>query len=310
LRKKRILLVAIDSKYPNLALAKVKKHFYDHNFLVGENYKKLTQKVEAIYVSCLFTWNLDKALAWKKYDCPVYLGGSGISLTSKLPEEIDLIKPRINWGYTSRGCIRRCPWCSVHIREGSFKVVGDLLDLWDGSSKEISLLDNNILADPDHFNKISWQAITYRIRLNFFQGLDFRLINRSVARTLQATPHSRLRLSFDEPKNYDQVDYCITELEKVGIRQNTWFVLVGFNTTFEEDLYRINFLRRRGQKVYLARYDFIRTPQNILLARWTQSFKYFAKLTFTEFIRLPQNRLARLRAGINFPSIFPGFPEL
>ncbi len=296
--KKRILLIAVDSKYPNLALAKIKTYYEGKNYTVVENYKRLTQRVEMVFVSCLFTWNLEKALAWKKCKSPVVLGGSGISLTSKLPPEIEKIKPHINWGYTTRGCIRRCPWCSVHIREGSLRVIGDLLDLWDGESKEISLLDNNILADPDHFRKISWQAITHRIRINFFQGLDFRLIDRTVARILASMQHSRLRLSFDEPKNYDQVDRCIAELAREGIRYNTWFVLTNYNTAFKEDLDRINFLRRKKQSVYLARYDYRRTPQNILLARWTQSFVYFHKLSFKEFLALPQNKLARKRAGL------------
>jgi len=298
LKRKRILLIAVDSKYPNLALSKIKTYYEGRGCEVVENYKRLTQKVDKIYVSCLFTWNLDKALTWLKCKSPVILGGSGVNVFSRLPEEIEKVKPRINWGYTSRGCIRQCPWCSVHTREGSFKVVGDLLDLWDGSGKEISLLDNNILADPDHFSKICWQARIYRIRINFFQGLDFRLINRSTAMILKQTPHSRLRLSFDEPKNYDGVDRCISELEKVGIRYNTWFVLTNYNTTFKQDLDRINFLRRKNQKVYLARYDFRRTPKNILLARWTQSFKYFDKLSFPEFLSLPANRSARKRARL------------
>ncbi len=296
--KKRILLIAVDSKYPNLALAKIKTYYEGRGYEVVENYKKITQRVDKIYVSCLFTWNLKAALAWKKYKAPCEIGGSGISLTSKLPDEIENIKPRINWGYTTRGCVRRCPWCSVHIREGSLKVVGDLLDLWDGSAKEIALLDNNILADPDHFAKICWQALRCGIRINFFQGLDFRLIDRTAARILAAMQHTRLRLSFDEPKNYDQVDRCISELAAAGIRYNTWFVLTNYNTTFKEDLDRINFLRRKKQSVYLARYDYRRTPQNILLARWTQSFVYFHKLSFKEFLLLPQNKLARKRAGL------------
>lgn len=295
---RKILTVALDSKYPNLALAKVKAFYELKGYTVFENWKKLNHQVDAVYVSCLFSWNLAAALKWLRSPCPVFLGGSGVSLTSKLPEEIEKIKPHINWGYTSRGCIRRCPWCSVHFREGEFKPVGDLLDLWDGTSKLITLLDNNILADDVHFQKVAWQSLKYKLRLHFFQGLDYRLITRTTAKILQTISHERLRFSFDEPKNYDGVDHCCNELERVGINQNTWFVLTDFNTTFKEDLDRINFLRRRRQKVYLARYDFKRTPQNILLARWTQSFKYFYKLTFDEFLCLPENKSSRMRAGL------------
>lgn len=298
MRKKRILTVAIESRLPNLALAKIRTYYERRGYEVVQNYKRLTQRVEKVYVSCLFSWNLGKALTWLKCKYPVSLGGSGVSIYSKLPPEVEIIKPRINWGFTTRGCIRRCQWCSVHVREGQFRVTGDLLDLWDGESKKVTLLDNNILASPEQFQHVCWQARIHDIKIHFSQGLDYRLLDRSAALVLRDTRRERLWFSFDEPKNYDGVDKCISELEAVGIRQSMWFVLVGFNTTFEEDLKRINFLRRRKQHVYLTRYNFLRTPQNVLLARWTQGFKYFRKLSFSEFLSLPQNRSARKRASL------------
>lgn len=287
--KKRILTVAIDGKRPNLALAKVKSYYEKKGYLVVEDYKKLTQKVEKIYISCLFDWNREKVLPWLKSDCPVVVGGSGWKESRNLPGEIEKECPRINYGYTSRGCPRRCPWCSVWKREGKFRPVHKLLDLWDGSSKDITLLDNNILADDYHFHQVCWDAYRHGIRLHFYQGLDYRFINLSVANSLAMIRHRRYRFSFDEPKNFEKVDEAITWLSRAGISLSQWFVLVGYNTTLKEDLARINFLRRRGQLVYLARYDYTRAPEYIPLARWTQNPKFFAKMTFFDFLKRPEN---------------------
>ena len=58
------LLVNIDSKIPNLALAKIEKYHQDR----GDNilwdlpiYKSIA---DMIYVSCLFTWNRSACLEW------------------------------------------------------------------------------------------------------------------------------------------------------------------------------------------------------------------------------------------------------
>ena len=287
--KRRILTVAIDGKRPNLALEKVKSYYERKGYTVVEDYKQLTQKVEKIFISCLFDWNRHKVEPWLKSNCPVVVGGSGWEENSKLPAEIEKECPQINYGYTSRGCPRRCPWCSVWKREGNFKPVHKLLDLWDGKAKDITLLDNNILACPGHFHQVCWDAYRHGIRLHFYQGLDYRFVTRSVASSLGMIRHKRYRFSFDEPKNFEGVDKCISLLSDAGIRLCQWFVLVGFNTSLKEDLARINFLRRRKQLVYLARYNFTRAREYIPLARWTQNPRAFTTMTFPEFLNLPEN---------------------
>ena len=289
-KKKRILTVAIDGKRPNLALEKIKSYYEKKGYVVVEDYKNLTQKVEKIYISCLFSWNRHKVLPWLKSNCPVVVGGSGWEESSSLPPEIEKEGPRINYGYTSRGCPRRCGWCSVWKREGDFKPVHKLLDLWDHKSRDITLLDNNILADQEHFHQVCWDAYRCRIRLHFYQGLDYRFVDRAIASSLGMIRHKRYRFSFDEPKNFDKVDRCISLLADAGIRICQWFVLVGFNTSLKDDLSRIDFLRQRKQLVYLARYNFTRAAEYIPLARWTQNPRAFVKMTFKEFLNLPENR--------------------
>ena len=283
------MTVSIDGKRPNLALEKVRTYYERLGYEVVEDYKKLTQKVEKIFISCLFDWNRKKVEPWLRCGVPVEVGGSGWSEGSRLPPEIEKECPRINYGYTSRGCPRRCPWCSVHKREGDWAAVHKLLDLWDGRSKDITLLDNNILADEKHFHRVCWDAYRHGIRLHFYQGLDYRFVNRAVACSLGMIRHKRLRFSFDEPKGWDAVDTALDHLSDAGIHRSQWFVLVGYNTTLKEDIDRINFLRKRGQLVYLARYNFTRDPSYIPLARWTQCPRFFSKMTFWDFLNRPEN---------------------
>jgi len=297
--KKRILTVAVDGKRPNLALAKVKSYYEKKGYIVVEDYKKLTQKVEKIYISCLFSWNRSKVLPWLDCKTKVIVGGSGWNEKSRLRPEIEKECPKINYGYTTRGCPRRCGWCSVWRREGELHRVHQLTDLWDGRSKDITLLDNNILADEDWFHHVAWDAYARGIRLHFYQGLDYRFVNRAVASSLAMIRHRRYRFSFDEPKNYDGVDKCISLLADAGIRTCQWFVLVGYNTTLKEDLSRINFLRRRGQLVYLARYNYTREKKYIPLARWTQHPAFFRKMTFPEFMARPENLKYRRSYGLH-----------
>ncbi|MBA7632384.1 hypothetical protein ES703_39930 [subsurface metagenome] len=125
---------------------------------------------DKIYCSSIFTFT-DKS-----YFIPdMIYGGSGFNLTTKLPKEIEKIKPHLNFGFTTRGCNRNCKWCVVPKKEGEIKIVGDLSDLWDSKSREIKLLDNNILFVPDHFKMICEQAIKNDLIIDFNQGLDARL---------------------------------------------------------------------------------------------------------------------------------------
>jgi radical SAM superfamily enzyme YgiQ (UPF0313 family) len=59
-------------------------------------------------------------------------------------------------GYATRGCIRECPFCAVHIIEPNFckytsieKQVIDIKSNY-GEKKHLLLLDNNVLASDDH----------------------------------------------------------------------------------------------------------------------------------------------------------------
>lgn len=284
----KVLLHSIDSKKPNLALEKIAKHHRDRGDVVLWNYPLYNSIADTIYVSCIFDWNKSLCDDFKSfYPDKVICGGSGYNLFKNLPAEIDKVKPRINWGFTTRGCIRACPWCIVPKKEGGIKAVGDLLDLWDGKARKITLLDNNILALPEHFINICKQAKEYKLKLDFNQGLDARLLTDELACYLSSISHDEYKFAFDTPNMKDVVVRAIRTLRKHNIKRSTWFVLVGFGTTFQQDIDRLNYLRGNDQNACVMRYNYCKDRKYIALAQWANQHNIFHGMTFRQFLNHP-----------------------
>lgn len=276
----RVAIINIDSKIPNLALKKVEKYHLDRRDQVIWNPLPLwEQTADKVYVSCVFSENREAAEAWEDR---AEIGGSGYDIKRQLPPEIESVRPRINMGVTTRGCIRHCPFCIVPEKEGRFRVVGDLYDLWDGKSKDITILDNNILADPKHFAYVCKQSIYPKIRLDFNQGLDHRLLTPEICNLLTKIRHKEYRFAWDFPGGVDAVEKALDMLREAGIKRSMWYILVGFNTAFKEDLMRLNFLREHGQTAFVMRYT--KNRGNLLLGRWANRHAWFKALNFWQFL--------------------------
>lgn len=84
-----------------------------------------------------------------------------LPLDYSILDEIDYEYPMSNayYGYTTRGCIRKCPFCAVSILEPHFLPYISLCERVDvvkekyGEQKDLLLMDNNILASP-YFEQI------------------------------------------------------------------------------------------------------------------------------------------------------------
>lgn len=243
------------------------------------------QKYDRIYCSSIFTWSARPAIPEG-----TLTGGTGFDIRCRLPEDIEEIKPHKNHGFTSRGCIRKCGFCLVPAKEGTIRKVGSLLDLWDGGSENVTVYDNNILALPEHFVDVCHQAQQKRIKVDFNQGLDHRLLSAEIVSNLKQTPHhGQYRFAFDSPAFYPTVKEAVDLLIDNGIRYSTWYVLVGFNTTFIEDLERVYFLRDRRQTVFVQRYNRSQDKRLIALSRWANNRAWFFSMRFSEFLARPEN---------------------
>ena len=195
-----------------------------------------------------------------------------------LPKEIEHICPdyglypqyKYAVGFLTRGCPRNCGFCVVGKKEGlCSRQVADLSDFWRGQ-KEIKLLDPNILACKDH-ERLLIQLAEIGVRVDFTQGLDVRLTNPDNIRLLNSIKTSMIHFAWDNPKE-DLTQYFKQFLTLTNIkseRNRSVYVLTNFNSTLDEDLYRIYTLRDLGYNPYVMIYQKETAPREIRrLQRW------------------------------------------
>lgn len=190
-------------------------------------------------------------------------GGSGIDLTTELPPEVEACRPDFSlWGIdyalglTTRGCIRRCPFCVVPRKEGKLRVVAELDDVWQGES-HLRLLDANLTGVPEHFERLLIQLAGRGICVDFNQGLDARLLTSDQARLLRKVKlWKALHLAFDHPSEEEDVRRAVRLLHEAGhpLTHLMFYVLTGFDTTQQEDIHRIEVLRSLGVRPYVMRF--------------------------------------------------------
>ena len=284
----KIGLYNLQPQFINIALEKIRKYYGERGDEVSDCSPLEGGQFDQVYCSSIFEWTSQKYVAPN-----MITGGTGFDLTTKLPPEIEGVNIYKNIGFTTRGCIRDCKFCVVRRKEGVVKAVGDLYDLWDRISHRITLLDNNILALKSHFAMICGQAREENIELDFNQGLDHRLLTSEVVELLKSIRHHEYRFAFDSPLMIDSVGDAITLLQSQGISRCSWYVLCGFDTTFEEDLFRLNYLRERNQNAYVQRYRRNGTKEDkrlTALARWGNQHRIFQAMTWPEFLAHPDNK--------------------
>lgn len=287
----KVLLLNIDSKLPNIALNKVAMYYQNEN-VVWDNWLEMPY-ADKVFASCIFQEkeSSEKVEQVKGLRPDAVVGGTGYDYTIKLPPEIDAMKPKLNYGFTTRGCIRRCKFCFVPKSEGAIRVTGDIYDIWDGVSKEITLLDNNILALPEHFAMICEQIRKEKLTVDFNQGLDHRLLTEPIIQDMKSIRHKEYRFAFDHISYRPTVERAINLLQAHGINRCSWYVLVGFDSTFHEDLERLNILREHNQIAYVQRYS--NSPRLVALARWANQHHIYRGMTWEQFLSHKDNKRYR-----------------
>jgi len=282
----KILLIDIDSKIPNFALKKIEKYHLDKGDEVIWNNELFINSVDKTYVSCIFTKNKYKC---RDFEGRAEIGGSGYDIYKKLPKEIEIVKPHINLGFTTRGCIRKCPFCIVWKSEGNIKVEADLYDIWNGKAKSVVFLDNNATALKEHLILVLKQLQKEKIQGEYNQGLDIRLLNNEIAKELKKTKLSELWFAWDNIKNQPLIEQGISILKKAKIKSFRFYVLVGFNSTFEEDLYRFRTLKNIAikEKLFIRPYcmrfeDKYYDDKYIKLAQWVNMPWLFMKMDYPQ----------------------------
>jgi hypothetical protein len=296
---KSVNLIQVDGKWANLALMKLSAYHKAKGDLVRLN----GLNGDIVYISCIFTRNRAKALGiaefYRALGAIVDVGGSGVNLDKKLPEEVENMQPDFelynldySLGFSSRGCIRNCEPCVVPRKEGKIYEVG----LGWIRHKRVKLLDNNFTASPKVKEKLRFFA-QEDLEVCFTQGLDARLVTGELADLLcevNARNNSWKRrcyyFAFDYPDLESVIEKKIALLIEHGIPAycQAYYVLCGFNTTHEQDKHRIDFLHSRGCLAFVMKYQnpftgkSLRDPWLDKLANWVNQ-RYYKVCEFKDF---------------------------
>lgn len=228
MRDCRILLIDLDSTIPNLALMKISAYWKANGATVSFNQSDPTH----IYISCIFKMNRHLADSCARLHSCIYpnaiidIGGPGYSLSKVLPNEIESmnpdysIYPKIDYamGFTTRGCIRHCPFCIVPIKEGKLKRNTPIEQIYEPRFKQIKLLDNNILADMENFRNVVKFCSDHKLKVDFSQGLDARLLTEESAILLSTVkPMHNWVFAFDSLNYKAHVLKAVDLLKDAGI---------------------------------------------------------------------------------------------
>ena len=216
-------LIDVDGKLPNLALMKISNYYKS----MGEQVEFVRpdsrkHEYDKIYASSIFTKSkteCQKLLEY--YEDRIEIGGTGWNIEKRLPKEIESMNPDYDlytadmiylnikgimtkerkWekaqqivnaglGFTSRGCVRKCPFCFVPKKEGEFRQDQEIKDIINPRSNVIILHDNNLTADPNCIEKLH-EIRDRNLIVDINQGCDVRLMTPEIAQAMSEVHHLR-----------------------------------------------------------------------------------------------------------------------
>lgn len=308
----RIGLIDVDShNFPNLALMKLSAWHKSKGDIVEWYSPMFSGHLDRVYMSKVFSFTPDYEYFVDADE--VIRGGSGycISLTDGketyntekdncLPPEVEHVYPDYSlypqltketaYGYLTRGCPRNCAFCHTTQKDGRRSVkVADLGEFWNGQ-KEVVLLDQNILACRDHLELLD-QLIESGARVEFNGGLDIRMINNQNIEKIKRLKLKCIHFAFDRWQDRDIIEPRLRLFaERTGYNKDKGrvmvYILTNFDTTLEQDIYRIQLCRELKFSPYPMIYDKAHAdPVYKKLQRWCNNFIFWKCPTFEEYKR-------------------------
>lgn len=299
----KIGLIDVDGhNFPNLALMRISAYHKSQGDEVEWCFPMYHYDI--VYQSKVFSDAYSPDIQWMPNADKIIKGGTGYQIhlvdgkevydkesDTQLPAEVEKmfpdysIYPQFDFAVsmTSRGCPRGCSFCHVAAKEGKrSKKVANVSDFWDYSrfsQKKIMVLDPNITACCEkrdlfaQYKNCSYEDKSGTVRkplIDFTQGLDIRLLNEQDIDDINEMNIATLHFAWDNPK--DNLEGKFAEFAKRFRRKSnigTVYCLTNFNSTMEENLYRIYTLRDLGYDPYVMVYNKPEAPREIRhLQRW------------------------------------------
>ena len=254
-----------------------------------------SQGDEVGYYSPLFHDSYDRIYAFSIFDFTpkeyvtedMITGGTGFNPAIKLPEEIEAasydwsLYPDCDFSiqWYSRGCFRDCPFCVVPQKEGGIRPV-EPKNL-NPNGKYVKVTDNNFFANPEWRDAIKrLQALNQPVE--FHQGIDLRILTDEMVGALQSLPrYKQIRFAWDNPRE-DLRPKIRWLTERIRPYKLMCYVLIGYWSTPDEDLYRVEELRKLGVDPFVMPYD-KHNPYQADFARWVNFKAIWKSVPWSEY---------------------------
>lgn len=229
------------------------------------------------YASVLFEKNRKLFIA-DEYGGPAF---NGKHLTLNIKPDYDLYPNNdFSLGYTFRPCFKKCPFCKVPKMTHPDTKHHSIWEFHDPKFKKICLLNNNTFFDKqwmETFDEI-WDAGLSVVDEN---GYDLRLLDDEKASALKRTRFdNKLHFAWDRIEDEIKIRHGLQTLKNHNINNTHIYVLIGFDTTREEDLHRCQVLIDYGHDPYIMPYK--RTRKLLDFQRFINTFMWRKYKTIKE----------------------------
>jgi len=213
-----------------------------------------------LYASIIFTWKVNEVISLiKNQKRKAIVGGPGAILMSSHFDNIAEVRTHLDFiepvtlhnpfaTFTTRGCVNNCKFCAVPKIEGKFKEISNFIP-------RPIICDNNFLvSSKKHFNKVidSLKQMPY---VDFNQGLEAKYFTSAKADRIAELKNVKIRFAFDVIEDEKFIIDAINLAKKKGFKKISCYVLIGFNDTPSDALYRAKLLRKLNIYVYCMRYQ-------------------------------------------------------
>lgn len=277
----KIALYNLEPHIFNVAMMKVSQYHKQKGDIVEVYNPFQKEDYDKIYAFSIFDFT-DKSYVTKDMIC----GGTGFDISVRLPEEIDncdydySIFPQCDYSmiWFSKGCIRNCKWCVVRRKEGIIQSV--IPKNLNSKGQHIKVMDNNFFANPKWREAIK-QLQEWKQPVDF-QGVDVRLLDEEKCKALNSLKHyKQIHIAWDDPEQ-DLLPKLKEVIKWIKPYKLMCYVLIGYNSTEEQDIHRIESLRSLKidpfvmpfNKQYRYQKDF---------ARWVNHKAIFRKVAWKDY---------------------------
>jgi hypothetical protein len=259
----KINILTPDSKKANLAAMKISAWHKSNGDDVMLNFQ--LRKADFTYASVLFKWTADPIAN--------LVGGSKYP-DRKLDPEIDKMFPDYSLyphldhsiGYTYKACPRTCEFCVVPKQDNDTEHYS-IWDFHDPKFKKIKLMNNNTFADLN-WRETFKEIIEAGLTVVDESGFDLRLMNGEQVNWLQKIKFEGvIHYAWDRMQDETEV-LCGLKIAPKG----SVYVLIGYDTTIEEDIHRFQKIVDFGHDPYIMPYT--HSKHEMAFKRFRDSFMW------------------------------------